>query len=388
MKNKIVFLFSAAVTVSSAMEMELTELKKNQQHVSSELIDKVIKKIPQIAKILATEGVMGYLQLSDIITQPVFSWSTIMHPQYKFEVIMSPNHLKGTSVMSEKAIAWYYQRAKNMYDEVWLDESALRNDCSKTKLMIDGPNSNGVTAGCVIDNHANNTINVTTWDHLYYNSIKNLKQAIWSVALSDDNRFVVSSMVEGQSHASLFSYTISKEIKTKKFIFTTTQHRALFDEKGHKHSTLEGDRFHLFKKMSFLHENLLLGLDQQGKLYSIVPHFDDSQKDPEFYCLNFKKQGSRSYLTNFAVDAYDKHCVVLVDNNENVYIGRITAKKLAVKKITNLKNMYRSLDMPRNSLSLGSVYLHGNKVCFFLNTAVSRMKINLRLTLISKEQQL
>jgi hypothetical protein len=379
--KKIALCF-ACFLIANVSAMELKEFKSEARDICPQTVAAVIK-IPAIAQLLAAAGVTVPFDTAHIINRG-FAWWVAVYPRFSFDVTPSPDHIKSAEALSKKFTQWYLYRAKDMYDSAWLSVPNLRESCGRASVVFDGPNCNGVVVGCITDNHA--TITTATCDHYDYSYRILAKQRIWSTALSEGNRFVISSQVDGDKDAHLFCYSLIKQVKTKKIFFSKTiKEKALWNTKAEKQITLQGDKFNLFRKISFLHENLLIGLNEQGKLYSIIPYYNDSAKDPELYHLAFKLNGAR-YVKDFAVDAYDKHSLIIVDNNDNMYAARITAKNLIAKKIKTCNDIKLPLVQKKVEVTtLSSVSLDGNTACLIFNTPLLSRKVHVALPLISTE---
>lgn len=374
-----VLLFCAHVFMVSAFAMELKELNTQ---LSPQAISEVIK-IPAITTLLGEAHVTVPLDTASISCGPGY-YNTYVHLLGQIQIQhINPSYAEynGHASTDDQDMI---KRIQHIRSKVrFMTEKSY---CCPSTLYTDGPNRSGTMVGCVTDNHSMSL--VVTNNNACDTSVRYDKHLVWSLALSEGNRIVVSGTVAGEKCARLLCYAAQHVVKTKKILFfPPITMSSLFVEKEHyKASNLTAHNFHLFKKLSFITEDLLIGLNQEGKLYSIIPHFNEPKKTPTFFPLACKLSNAR-YVSHFAVDSCDKHSLLVVDDNEIMYAARVSAKKLALQKIKDLKETKRNLTMKGLKLTdICTIQLVSNKCLVIFNTSGSTTtKIKYFFNLISKQ---
>lgn len=364
--------------------MELVELKKNNDgKVTNELLAAVIK-VPTLSKLLAEHYVTAPIDASDI----TFDDEKIEIIEYKSSSMfnagdtheISPNYFKCPmstgELINRNGINNLRVKSYTQHDH--------EDDIARIKFFFDGPNKQGMYVACTETAKMENVrLAITEQMDKAINRIWG--QATWSVALSENNRAAFSSVSTRKRCAFLELFQCKKNSETKKILgISKSKNTIKWDSK--KVCTLEFNDFHLFHKMSFLSEDLLLGVDEKGQLYTIEPYFEEENKSAAFHHLTFKTRNDSSYITNYALDSYDKHTTLLVDDKKDIYIGKITANKLKTKKIRSLEDVKKTISNQGNAVKdLIKIRLAGNACYFIFTTENNNKDICLKFNLIAKQ---
>lgn len=371
---KRILLYGAIAIAPTACAMELNEI------VSPRMSAEVIK-VPAIAALLAAAKVLppGIKH----VAWGAYECTVYRHNQKNTELQdMSPNYYTHGK-------SWPYDDIRNhMYNirEI-LNERHNKDEkfCQSLKIFIDGPNARGTVAAFATDYLRADIVVGKKKSYDVLSEWNN--QSVWATALSEDDRFVVSSMRDGDQCALLSCYKAKREMQKSKILFFPTKEIPCvsIDVKQGKKFSLTRNNFHLFKKLSFITNDILIGLDQQGELYSILPHFNDPKRYLTLNHLVCRPKNAR-YIVDFAVDLHDKHRMVLVDNNDIMYFAQITADKLRLKKIKDLKEVKESaqkLGLPLRDLC--TIRLQDDKGWVIFNTDdLSEKKITCQFELVYK----
>lgn len=363
--------------------MELQEFKSAQSEVHSETVADIVK-VPQISRLLSAACVSAPISLSDIILGECSSFTHTYTESTSHHAILSPNYYKASGINNESDGL----RQSNLLLEMVFQSNAQCSYKSDLKhFLIDGPNRAGMSIASARSPSTNFYSAVASnlnCQKKPYCSTKMQSLFLWSVALSEGNRAVFS----GVSTSSRAAYLICRHIKEKvicnKFLMFNNTHHAISWDKECKSSILSKNDYHVFDKMSFINEDLLIGLDQNGKLYSILPHSDIFEHKPEFHQLAFK--GSEgSFVNHFALDTYDRHKILILDNQDDFYVGRITAQKLVLKKIMNLNDLLIKLKTQTVQPSRVRAIRFAGNTCYFVFFLNQNQDFFVRVELISKQ---
>lgn len=380
MKKTVVLL---VLTINLAQGMELKEFTSHKPHVNPEVVAEVIK-VPAISRALSDACVTPPLKLSDI-TIGSYSISTQTYSDSSaHQKNLSPNYYKTYGTTHENAIRSHSNTLFNIAYEA-NDQCNYKDELKQ--FIIEGPNKRGISIASARAKATDSCVSVAT-------HVKSKSQPccsnrmpnvfLWSLALSEGNQAIFSGIQLNARTAYLLCRKIKEQTVTSKFLgFNQTTHTLSWEPK-HRSYQLDKNHFHVFDKMSFINEDLLIGLDQQGYLYSILPHAEELEHEPEFHKLTFN-QNNVDFLKHFALDTYDKHNILLVDGDNNCYLGRIDAKNLTVKKMIHLKELLALCNNETvNPDSLRCIRLAGT-VCYFIFAQKFNQDVILKAELVAKQ---
>ncbi len=90
-------------------------------------------------------------------------------------------------------------------------------------------------------------------------------------------------------------------------------------------------------------------------------------------------------MNHFALDTYDRHKILILDNQDDFYVGRITAQKLVLKKIMNLNDLLIKLKTQTVQPSRVRAIRFAGNTCYFVFFLNQNQDFFVRVELISKQ---
>ncbi|BDC34405.1 hypothetical protein Noda2021_03630 [Candidatus Dependentiae bacterium Noda2021] len=357
--KKLIYVLVGVVCALPAMEIEMKVRKRkiDYRNASPELLAAVLT-VPAISKMLAKHYVSCPIDIAKVSFEDARIEVTNLQDNETRFPLQSINYFQCTSSEGQAV------DGAELSNFVYQSKAHHDGPIASNQFLLDGPNKNGIflTNSTFLERHAVRM--VTNENNI--NSLPNRAISLntWSIALSENNVAAFSSLSTKTPHAILEFFTCNqcayKVDKTDK----SSKPETILTLTPKKSYRLSCTAFHVFRKMSFLSEDLILGLDQSGQLYIIEHYLEDKKRPPVFHHLSSKNLQDFG-LSHYALDSYDKHTILMVDNYNDVRLAKITANKLITKKIRSLQDIRNAIQKSGNvAKSLLSMRMAGN-VCYF-----------------------